>query len=765
MREYSIELDPLPGQSTFVIGRYGVEAARLEGILRLNTLRSAKIRSNDARPQLPIVSGIVSRVAEQGTQQPIFQEATVSFVGTVVSTQPSCSDFQFVSLEQSIKCDQAPKDEINGAATLPGSWAWRINLTKEMQTFPPSRKVISVGALKKGRKLLRISYSLQAAASFITSSGVVRMRCRTPIEPFVVWPSLKKGSMRNIFLQVLRPIGYRWSNILPTAQYDLSVSSTVLGPGDRFDWGFRIVPRGHTCSNLFFKLVERYELLDKQQLDNPISVSANPILERTFISWDYRSTCKDNSESPSDDLFNQNLVDFVVPIDPAPNPTTTASELLLQENGTPSSLNTIPSDAMPMPRYGCVRHQIRIKITFNGAPSIRLECPVVILSVPASKLREYYILTRPCSSRMIKSSSGANASLEESQIAEPEDARARPKPPPELGRLPNTPASCSAASKSVELSTSDSSRAPLSTLSPIAIAQDDPLKPHPPPRCEPAQNGNLNARAELPLSNTASLAPPKTPQTKEDQPSPPKAKSAANRHTWDSPLSLSSSYIQKKIIVYDDAKPGTGCPDGSQDSTEHSSRTHVPIPVPLGKDKSDALETIATQLSALKLDNARISQKIADLESKLLSLMAASNQSPSTDTPAAVQSIPAESELSDNPNISKQSGAQPPTISGWRLPASRDASVEKRPQFGPGDLVVESNPMPPSAAVYPEPVNIKHTRPKFIKAKSNDLIYPRIPGSSIIKSAFGALTASYGANSSSSRIDDRRKNRVGQDQP
>ncbi|TPX57247.1 hypothetical protein PhCBS80983_g03965 [Powellomyces hirtus] len=318
MKEPTLELIPLDDRDSFVDGKYGLQPCSLRGILRI---------TQPFRNPLHLV------------------DASVSFSGTSVST---AEEVDLIDCHSSVLPDE------HDCQLQPGvhNFEWVVELPLD-PPLPPSRKVVST--LAYHRKLHRIKYRLLANLCWHGMVGKVRKEVVIPIEPFLVWPG-ESGEMATL----LKPAPFRWDSITSVVQYDLSVSTTILGPGDSFDLQFRVVPRGYICENVKVKLTEFCD--DVAVLPSNGSGVHNGAGRRKLLSWDWKST----SPNEMDDFFHVQQHRLTLPADPRPNPSTLLSEIH-------------PTAA--------IRHQLDIAILFDDAPAIRLECPITILSVPIDQAR------------------------------------------------------------------------------------------------------------------------------------------------------------------------------------------------------------------------------------------------------------------------------------------------------------------------------------------------------------------------------------------
>ncbi|KAJ3005385.1 hypothetical protein HKX48_000718, partial [Thoreauomyces humboldtii] len=220
--------------------------------------------------------------------------------------------------------------------------------------LPPSRKVVS--SLAYHRKIHRIKYRVMATMGWHGKIGKVHKEIAVPIEPFLVYP----GHTGELAALVVRPVPFRWDAITSTVQYDVAVSNTVLGPGDSFDLQFRVVPRGYVCDNVRLKLNEFCD--DVAVLPSNGSGVHNGAGKRRLLSWEWKTL----ETSNLDDFFHVQSHHLTLPAQPRPNP------------------STLPSEVTPT---AAIRHQLEIVIHFDGAPPVRLECPIHIISVPREEAR------------------------------------------------------------------------------------------------------------------------------------------------------------------------------------------------------------------------------------------------------------------------------------------------------------------------------------------------------------------------------------------
>ncbi|KNC97646.1 uncharacterized protein SPPG_07114 [Spizellomyces punctatus DAOM BR117] len=364
MKEPAITLIPLEGQESFVEGHYGIEATTLRGTIRI---------SQPNRTPLSLYS------------------ATIAFHASVSSWE----EHDLLELHSSI----LPEDHDGKLEQGTHILEWSLDLPSE-PLLPPSRKVVS-SSMGYNRTMYRVKYRLVATLCWHGIMGRARKEAMVPIEPFTVYPDPDRDE--QLVKSILSPAGFRWEDITSLVQYDVAVSSTVLGPGDSFDFAFRVVPRGHVCENIKFKLIEICDVA-KIPSSNASQLSTGAT-KRKLISWDWKSSCWNALE----DFFDNQWHRMTVPSQPRPNPSTIESEYA--QGGL----------------HGTVRHQIRIVIEFDDAPSIKLECPVTILSVPQDSVRKVlggHSLTRALSLDRGRTVRRDDESLERvSKVAENETVR------------------------------------------------------------------------------------------------------------------------------------------------------------------------------------------------------------------------------------------------------------------------------------------------------------------------------------------------------
>ncbi|KAI9103215.1 hypothetical protein DFS34DRAFT_357453 [Phlyctochytrium arcticum] len=333
MKEPVVQLVPLEGQESFVYGNYGVdEETFLKGTLHI----------------------------EQPNRNPLsLLSVTITFQGSSSATAITFEETELINLTASV----LPEDHDGKLAQGLHCLEWELDIPPEPK-LPPSRKVQSTG-MPYNRKAYRVKYRLVAALTWHGLVGKTRKEIAIPIEPFLVYPDPRRdGPLLDL---IKNPPLHRWEALTALVQYDLSVSTTVLGPCDSFDFTFRVVPRGHLCENVKFKLLEVCDIGGKSAVLHTTE-AANSATKRTLVAWDWKSF----NFNAIEDFFDSQTHTLTLPANPRPNPTTLPFEL------DPDAIQ--PS--------AIIRHVIRIVIEFDDAPSIKLDCPVTILSVPLEAARQ-----------------------------------------------------------------------------------------------------------------------------------------------------------------------------------------------------------------------------------------------------------------------------------------------------------------------------------------------------------------------------------------
>ncbi|KAI8819661.1 uncharacterized protein EV422DRAFT_533830 [Fimicolochytrium jonesii] len=318
MKEASVELLPLEGHSSFFHGKYGIEPCSLRGLVRV---------TQPFRHPLHLV------------------DTTVTFEGKSAS---SSEEIVCVDFHSSVLAEGHERKLPYGTH----DFEWIVELSTD-PLLPPSRKVMSQSG-PYHRKTHRIKYHLHAALAYHGMVGRVKKEVSIPMEPFLVWPTA----------ELLIPAPHRWEAVTPSVQYDISVSSTILGPGDAFDFAFRIVSRGYMINNVKLTISE---YCDEPQ---PSSISMSDALhnagKRKLLSWDWKSVSYDRTE----DFFDAQTHSVVFPAGSRPNPTTLPSEAFQTAN---------------------VHHQMKVSIHFDDAPTLTLKVPVTVLPMPVTDAKKALI--------------------------------------------------------------------------------------------------------------------------------------------------------------------------------------------------------------------------------------------------------------------------------------------------------------------------------------------------------------------------------------
>ncbi|KAJ3183998.1 hypothetical protein HDU85_001849 [Gaertneriomyces sp. JEL0708] len=322
MKEPVMALVPLEGHSSFIHGYYGITPTYLRGTLQL-------VQPN---PTLELTLNITF----QGFSD-----------GLTLLTLSTGGPLTLASGTHLIK--------------------WKMKLPTN-PVLPPSRKVVTMFPFT--RKVHQVRYKLCATVEYATNFGTAKREVSSCIDPFMVFPH--PAIDEKLVNEILRPKGWRWVDVTETVQYDVTLDRTVLGVGDVFEVGWRLVMRGWAVENVRVQLWEVYfpSVPAAAGTSNAgLSLNTEGGVKRKLINWSY---IKSENYDPNEDFFDRNVIQLRIPDDPRPNQSS------LGGSGEVSEL----------------RHFVRVEVEVDGVEGVCLECPVTLLGVEVGEVSRILDVSR-----------------------------------------------------------------------------------------------------------------------------------------------------------------------------------------------------------------------------------------------------------------------------------------------------------------------------------------------------------------------------------